>query len=62
MQYNVVHAYAVSLNGAILKLDQEVNAMLSKGWKPQGGVTITIKQCEKSPDLYYAVQAMIKES
>ena len=41
MQYNVVCATDLTVNAAIKKLSQLVNSYLIKGWKLQGGISIS---------------------
>ena len=52
MEYNVVEGRT------LLELIKEVNRLLLSGWKPCGGLSVTILTT-LTPDYYF--QAMIKE-
>lgn len=61
MQYKVVDAYSyTTLADAISNLEYEVKKLLEDGWKPQGGVTITVYQ-GYSTDRCCVAQAMVKD-
>ena len=56
MDYTVVQISDKTLSSALDKLAREVREMQSKGWKPQGGVSISVT----SNYWYNACQAMTR--
>ena len=58
MEYQVISAVGESVVDACNKLEERVNYSLRYGWKPQGGICITAF----GSALYFACQAMIRES
>lgn len=57
MEYIILEGWSYGTsNGAIKELERNVNYFCKEGWKPQGGITVTV---DKSRD-YTAFQAMVK--
>jgi len=56
--------YYVAAEETLSALEAKVDDMLSTGWKPQGGISVSIYPTEYDPDIQVAslfYQAMIKE-
>lgn len=58
MQYQVVYGYNRGLYSTLAELKEAVEKLCKDGWKPQGGVSIAVKD---GSGWIYAGQAMVKE-
>jgi len=63
MEYKVVSVEAITLDGAISKLQREVNKLCREGWKPQG--SMSTREINDPSALifntkYHASQPMVK--
>lgn len=58
MQYKILDGQGNDLNKVLDNLMHEVRKHCYNGWKPQGGVSVTVTKY----DYVYACQAMVKES
>lgn len=48
--------------GADEKLEKKVQEYIAQGWRPQGGVSISLRKGDNSSiDYMYAFQAMVKD-
>lgn len=56
MQYKVVCCQDCWVQDALEKLEKEVKNLCKEGWKPQGGISIAVKDY----DWCYVCQAMVK--
>ena len=57
MEYIILKGWSSGTsNDAIKELERNVNSFCKEGWKPQGGITVTV---DKFID-YTAFQAMVK--
>lgn len=56
MQYNVVCCQDKWMDDALKKLEAEVKSLCQAGWKPQGGISIAVKDSQWC----YVCQAMVK--
>lgn len=56
MQYQVVCGQDSSMADALKELEEKVKKMCQEGWKPQGGISLAVKDY----DWCYACQAMVK--
>ena len=61
MQYKVIWATEETLTSSITVLEQEVMHYVSKGWKLQGGVSVTLEKSGDYINNYLVCQAMVKE-
>jgi hypothetical protein len=57
MNYRILE---VAGNGSGKDLAKNVNALIKEGWKPQGGVSISLANID-GMEVYSLAQAMIKE-
>ena len=57
MQYKILDVQGSNLDNALERLNIAVNIHCNSGWRPQGGVSITVTKQE----WYCACQAMVKE-
>ena len=57
MKYQVVLVQDSNMNQALKELSTDVMKLCSKGWKPQGGISIAVKDY----NWCYVCQAMVKE-
>lgn len=57
MQYKILDVQGSNLDNVLERLNIEVRIYCNSGWKPQGGVSITLIKHE----WYCACQAMVKE-
>lgn len=57
MQYRVVWCEDKWMEDALGKLEAKVEKLCQAGWKPQGGISIAIKD---DYELCHACQAMVK--
>ena len=60
MEYRIVRAYGDEL-AVCRSIDEQVNALCEEGWRPQGGVSLTLEKNSYVSGVYVAVQAMVKE-
>ena len=60
MEYQIVRERRSSLSECFTCIEKKVNKLCREGWKPQGGVSISVRADEYTAT-YYACQAMIKE-
>lgn len=56
MEYRVIKKQDIELSEAIKAIEEEVNRLISEGWKPIGGIII-VERSEYS----YAIQTTVKE-
>ena len=56
MQYKVVCCQAKWMNDALKELEAEVKSLCQAGWKPQGGISIAVKDYQWC----HVCQAMVK--
>lgn len=56
MQYQLVYGQGNNMPKALDDLEERIRDLSSKGWRPQGGVSIAVTCYE----WYYACQAMVK--
>ena len=61
MEYKVLTVDAEYECMAGQKLEREVNQYIEKGWKPLGGVSISVVKITTLSDKHFFAQAMIKE-
>lgn len=54
MEYKIVTVCESPLQKALEKLEKEVNKLCKEGWKPQGGVSVTVHIA------FTVCQAMVK--
>ena len=59
MDYSVISATDENVTLVCQKLEERVKFCLRNGWRPQGGISVTIYS---TIGLCYACQAMVKES
>ena len=56
MEYQVINGQGFDMYEALKELEQKVKRECQMGWKPQGGISIAIKDY----DWFYACQAMVR--
>ena len=57
MRYKILDVQGTNLDNVFERLRIAVNISCNSGWRPQGGVSITVNR----QDWYCACQAMVKE-
>ena len=57
MQYTILAGQGKDINESLENLEHEVRRCCNSGWRPQGGVSVTVTKYE----WYSACQAMVKE-
>lgn len=56
MQYKVVCGQSNLVHTALEELEAKVKTLCKEGWRPQGGISIAVKNF----DWYYVCQAMVR--
>ncbi len=59
-EYRIVQMEAQNLSFAIEEVEKEVSYFMQMGWKPQGGVSISIKNLPTTA-IYIVCQSIIRQ-
>ena len=69
MEYQIACVFENSSNGfsghALAELERRVNFLMDRGWKPHGGVSISVAPPHSHPNVDYKVyvaQALVREN